>query len=993
MASLQELLAKEGYFGKAPKPVKLIRDRGQVDDSIALPIYICHDHRKTARLSATKKGSSIFSSSKRVGSVSERSNTNKSMATVSESSRADEPPIDEVAIKAVISILSGYIGRYVKDVNFQETIRDKCNSCLVRRKKEPDNGIFANMELVIDNIDKLVVEQGTRKELTMKTLRNSIRLLSVVDSLNSKKTKNGSTCGIPNSHISAVAQLLLAILYKLEKNDRICARHLLQVFCDSPFLARNDLLADLWEHFFLPHLLHLKIWYTKELETISNSNYIDKERKVKALSKVYSDQMDKGTIEFALYYKGWLKVGVKAPPVPKVHLPSKPSYGSSSRRSSGSYTLQSSMNNNLYRAVFGTSLERKSMDHSDQNGASINMWHLEEKDKLCTDEDSYNCSFVYKGYGTHRRSSSQNNRDLRAESWPETQKSDYFQIFTCRSQPKECLVKGNLAAKNCSVRKEENANSSELIRAINTVCFSDILSECEFAIRIISKAWLDSHGDPAIEVALSEASIIEGMLEVLSASDDDEILELIISILAEFVGTNDVIRQIILNLDPQLEIFMRLLRSTSLFLKAAVLLFLAKPKAKQMISVHWVPLFLRVLEFGDQLQTLFTVQCSPQVAAIYFIDQLLTGFDEDRNLENARQVISLGGLNLLAQQIERGDTHERTNAALIMSCCIRADGSCRNFLAENLNKASLLELIVLENCKNSNSYAFSLLIELLCLNRRTQIIEFLCGLKEGWSGLNTMHILLARLHRAPEEEYPLVAAILLQLDLLGNTMKCSVYREEAVEAIITALSCQICHEKVQEQTARALLMLAGWFSYTGEASAEKWLLQQAGFHESSGDSFHSKEIVIDGFMHSDEEEEATENWQRKAANMLFNSGNKRLLVALSDCIANGIPRLARASIITVTWMTSLLHSLGDENLRSMACSILTPRLVESLNYEKDLEERVLASYSLLSLMKSSECVSMLPSYDNELLGHLHNLSLVTWTANELMSIIPSSSRH
>lgn len=352
-------------------------------------------------------------------------------------------------------------------------------------------------------------------------------------------------------------------------------------------------------------------------------------------------------------------------------------------------------------------------------------------------------------------------------------------------------MKGNLAAKNRSVRKEENANSSELIRAINTVCSSDILSECEIAIRIISRAWLDSHGDPAIEVALSEASIIEGMLEVLSASDDDEILELIISILAEFVGTNDVIRQILLNLDPQLEIFMSLLRSTSLFLKAAVLLYLAKPKAKQMISVHWVPLFLRVLEFGDQLQTLFTVQCSPQVAAIYFIEQLLTGFDEDRNLENARHVVSLGGLNLLAQQIERGDTHERTNAALIMSCCIRADGSCRNFLAENLNKASLLELIVLENCKNSNSYAFSLLTELLCLNRyellpftfssissihiiliqeiltrRTQIIEFLCGLKEGWSGLNTMHILLARLHRAPEEEYPLVAAILLQLDLL-----------------------------------------------------------------------------------------------------------------------------------------------------------------------------------------------------------------------------------
>jgi hypothetical protein len=344
MASLQKLLAEEGFgrgkFGKYSKlPVKnIIRERSQAEESKALPIYICHD-----RKSSHHSERFIFSSSKtkRVGSVSERSNTNKTLMT-------EEPPIDPVAIKAVISILSGYIGRYVKDSNFREMLREKCNSCLVRRKKQdPDNGIFANMELVIDNVDKLVGEKGTRKELSMKTLRNSIRLLSVVDSLNSKKSKNGSTCGTPNSHISACGQLLLAILYKLEKNDRISARHLLQVFCDLPFLARTELLPDLWDHFFLPHLLHLKIWYNKELETISNSNYGEKEKKVKVLSKVYNDQMDKGTIEFALYYKEWLKVGVNVPPVPSVPLPSKPNYGSSRRRSSDSYSSRSSLNNNL----------------------------------------------------------------------------------------------------------------------------------------------------------------------------------------------------------------------------------------------------------------------------------------------------------------------------------------------------------------------------------------------------------------------------------------------------------------------------------------------------------------------------------------------------------------------------------------------------------------------------------------------------------------------
>ena len=151
------------------------------------------------------------------------------------------------------------------------------------------------------------------------------------------------------------------------------------------------------------------------------------------------------------------------------------------------------------------------------------------------------------------------------------------------------------------------------------------------------------------------------------------------------------------------------------------------------------------------------------------------------------------------------------------------------------------------------------------------MIELLDRLNEGWSSLNTTHILLANLLRAPPEEYPLVAAVLLQLDLLvipipfiylfcafltpeqllllqGNTMECSVYREEAIEAMIAALDCQICSNEVQEQSARALLMLGGRFSFSGESSLERWLLQQAGFHETAGVSFQSQEFVIDGFF-------------------------------------------------------------------------------------------------------------------------------------------------
>ncbi|KAA8537128.1 hypothetical protein F0562_029646 [Nyssa sinensis] len=973
MASLHELLAQEGFergkIIKSKEQVKL-RQRAAPDESIALPIYICRDLKsfdfsknKAEKTTLVRNGSSVLSS-KRGGSDSGKSNSiSMSMPEGVPSRKWNEPAIDEVAVRAVISILSGYVGRYLKDETFRQAIKEKCYLCLARKNKDSDNGVFANIELGIESIEKLVESQGTKKEIKMKSLRNSIRLLSIVASLNSKSSKNGSTGGAPNSYLSACAQLYLSIVYKIEKNDRISARHLLQVFCDSPFLARTHLLPDLWEHFFLPHLLHLKVWYSKEVDFLSNSDYGDKEKKMEALSRVYNDKMDRGTNQFALYYKEWLKVGGQAPPVPSVPLPSTLGYGPSRRRSSDSFTSHSSLNKSLYRAVFGPTLERRSMDLDDRNGALINTWGWEEEEKVFIDEDNLKQqAYVENRTRSHPRSSSQGYRKPNAELWLETHKSEYFRFLPCQSEPTECFVNANHMAANGSIRKAENANlpSIDLSRAISTICSSDSLSDCEIAIRVITKEWLDSHGDPTVEKILSKAQVIEGVLEILFASNDDEILELAISILAEFVSMNEANRHIILNFDPQLDIFMRLLRSSSLFLKAAILLYLVKPKAKQMISSEWVPLVLRVLEFGDQLQTLFTVQCSPQVAAYYFLDQLLTGFDEDRNLENAGQVVSIGGLSLLVKRMEMGDICEKNNAALIIWCCIQADGRCRHYLANNLNKGCIVELLVLGKQRNSYWHAFTLLTELLCLNR-IQATDFLKELMCGWGSVKTMHILLVYLQRAQLEERPTVAVILLQLDLLGDPFKCSVYREEVVEAIITGLDCQMCNEKVQKQSAKALLILGGRFSYTGEAAAEKWLLKEAGFcDESSGDSFHGKDIIVNStFMHLNEDDDATENWQRKAAIVMLTSGNKRLLAALSASIANGIPCLARASLVTISWITSFLHSIGDHNLQSAACSILVPQLIESLNYDKALEERVLASFSLLNLLKSSgiyECL-------------------------------------
>ncbi|KAL3522980.1 hypothetical protein ACH5RR_015814 [Cinchona calisaya] len=1008
MASLQELLVEGGFESHRKlqkgheKKVKL-RDRRAQDESIVLPIYVCHERRRSFDAPKQQKtdkafprnGSTVSSSTRRA-----RSDSWKSMIDTTDEGffRRNEPALDEVAIRAVVSILGGYIGQFLRDKKFRETIRAKCYSCF-SRIEDANNGDWEKMELGIVNVERLVEDQGPEKELNLKSLQYCIRLLSsTIASLNSKSSKNGIKCEAQNSQLAACTQLYLSIVYKIHKSDQISARHLLQVFCDSPFIARTLLLPELWEHLFLPHLLHLKIWYNEELESVSNSMYLDKDMKMKALDKVYNDRMDIGTQKFALYYKQWLKDGAKAPAVPSVPLPSTLNRGPSRRRHSESFTSQSSNKSSLYRAIFGPILERQSKTLSDKHG----------------DLNYYSCSEEQKKYSVKQAkldlettSSTTSHRKVQAELWLGEKQSDYFRLLNCRSDTAEHGVYKDNTLRNASIEKDRSRRvslSNDISSAVRTICTSDGLIECETAIRLMTKAWLDSPGDPTVETAISKSHVIEAILEVLSASSDNEILELAISVLAQIATKKELNAKIILNFDPQLDIFMKLLRDNSLFLKAAVLLYLVRPKAKQMIAMEWIPLVLRVLEFGDQSQTLFSIHCSPQVAAYYFLDQLLNCFDEDKNIENARCVVSLGGLNLLVRRMEIGDICEKNKAASIIYCCIQADGSCRHYLAQNLNKESLICLLVLRD-ETTQHQAFALLRELFCLHRHYQRTELLNELIKGWGRMNALHILLVYLQRAQPEERPVVAAILLQLDLLGDPnllgltlpgdlSECSVYRDEAIEEIVKALDCRVLNVKVQEQSARALLLLAGQFSYTGEPIAEKWILKQAGFDGNSLDSFRSNKVTIHDFTHLVRDDEAAQNWQRRTAMVMLKNGRRNLLVALSDSIANGIPSLARASLVTVSWISCFVQLSEERNIQSLACSILVPQLLEALNYDKTMEERVLASFSLLNLLKGSDFVGRLKTLiTKEFINEIDKLSQVTWTAKELISIITSNSRN
>ncbi|MQM07812.1 hypothetical protein Taro_040659 [Colocasia esculenta] len=1008
MSSLQDLLSQEGFLRRKPTKPRETRRRSSAGTSpasaAAAPAptssFLCHD-RRSVDLSSFSSHRTSSRSTSAAGSTHHRSR-------VSAAAPPDGSPgsavADAAASRAAVSILSGYVGRYPKDAAFRRRVRERCAASLAAaRRKDAAHAMLVNLEMGMEAIERLadkdpgdpgnikarsLKDPSDARDQKIRSLRNSIRLLSIVASLSSPKSRDGFTCGVPNSHLSACAQLYLAIVYKMQKEDRVAARHLLQVFCDAPYLARRTLLPDLWEHFFLPHLLHLDIWFNKEEEAASAMNTDQDRRRMKWLSRVYNDQMDKGTAQFALYYKEWLKVGAAAAPaVPSVSLPPAASYSAGSGKRSVSVS-PCSVNRNLYQAVFGPSSERE----GSEDGVLAGVGSAEvERDGGMEEGSCKHGKYAHSDMGVQQRLARHSKETSISGSTSAPRKSYSFRLFSCRSDPnKGTVCRSHIPRKetveNLEISKASNLNLHllDLGQAITLISASDNLHECEYAIRTITKAWLDAHGDPIVETALSTTSVIEGLLEVSFTSKDEEIVELTISLLAELVARSDVNRQVVLNADPQLEIFLKLLRVHSLFLKGAVLLYLLKPKAKQMLSLDWIPIVLNILEHGDQRQTLFSVHCRPKSAAFYFLDQLLKGFDVDRNVENAKQVVALGGLRLLIRKLERGDSRERKNAASLLVICIRADGSCREYLATNVQKTSIIELLI-GNQTKSNGYALSLLVELIRLHRRTQAKLFLSNLKnEGC--LNAMHILLVCLQQAPAEQRPLIAAILLQLDLLGDPLRYSVYREEGIDALVVSMDSN-SSKKVQESCSRALSILGGRFSSTGEDLMVAWLLQRAGFDDGATYSFSSKEIIGDEVERLDEDEVAMEDWQRRLANILLNKGNKRFFTSLSNCIAAGVPALARSCLVTAAWLSFSLSLLpGTYKLWSLAWSILTPRLLDSLNYDRPIEERVIASFSLCNLTRNSECLSKLPPLDKQSVALLRDLAQVTWTAREILSV-------
>ena len=180
--------------------------------------------------------------------------------------------------------------------------------------------MMINLVVAMDSVERITVSRSQRPEI-----QEAVRRLSLIGSGDQR-----------NCSFSVCAQIYLAFIYKFQGDDFAAIRMLLQAFSNAPGLTRRNLMPDLWEILFLPHFLHLRDWYEKETEAT-----VEEER-IKEVERVYEDQIDVCTAQFAAYYKDLVKSGFSSRVLPSIEVPPTVTVTRSPEKCSPNASLSSS---------------------------------------------------------------------------------------------------------------------------------------------------------------------------------------------------------------------------------------------------------------------------------------------------------------------------------------------------------------------------------------------------------------------------------------------------------------------------------------------------------------------------------------------------------------------------------------------------------------------------------------------------------------------------
>ncbi|KAJ7568713.1 hypothetical protein O6H91_01G044900 [Diphasiastrum complanatum] len=540
---------------------------------------------------------------------------------------------------------------------------------------------------------------------------------------------------------------------------------------------------------------------------------------------------------------------------------------------------------------------------------------------------------------------------------------------------------------------------NDLKQALSFLCESEDLQECEESVLNVKDIWFEAKGHLNLEKYLTKANVIDAFIEILSNSESTDVWSATIHILSELMKTNEFVKPSILKADPDLKCISGLLKRG--FTTAVVLLHQLKPPMSQISKMDLIPDLVNVIKeeeenaVGEPPSSM-----RPKRAALDLMRQLIS-IDKSSNLgNNVQRLISSDPVLALVNSLDSNIPEERLDAVILLLSCMQDDGGCRSAIAHEADLALVLDILH-SAIGTERMVAISFFSELVRLSRRTLnnlILQFV----KSKGMLSSMHVLLAHLQLAPLEQRPLTAGLLLQLDLLEEHHRRSIYRDEAVEALIESLHCKES-PAVQVEAAQTLFALVGHFSSSGKALTEALLLKTADLEEGnkeyseaiqSEDWIYDEVIAVDMFKQIhvcvQEEEKVKKGWEKRLARALLGYEQGSILSALAFSMRSQISKLSRSSMISAVWLLRMLPQLPDTGLNTVAHLSLFNPFLAIFKSSQNIQEQVLAALALHSILQGPEANKQLASYAKDMCGPLRKLQKLTWVAKEMLEMIATN---
>lgn len=247
---------------------------------------------------------------------------------------------------------------------------------------------------------------------------------------------------------------------------------------------------------------------------------------------------------------------------------------------------------------------------------------------------------------------------------------------------------------------------------ISSLCTSENLQECEEAVLEISRLWKDSKTDPQIHTYLSKPTIISGLMEILSASMNIEVLRTSIYILSELIFLDESVGETLNSVDSDFDCLATLLKNG--LAVAALLIYQLRPVFAQLSAHELVPSLVQVIQNKNEVPDDLQLVIDPKDAAIAILELILIGGDEYSRSLNALSVVSENGIPALAEYLERMEG--RRSVISILLCCMQADKGCKSLIANRIELSPVPELFHAGN-DNVQGICVEFLSELVQLNR------------------------------------------------------------------------------------------------------------------------------------------------------------------------------------------------------------------------------------------------------------------------------------